>query len=135
MTAALLFFGIYPVEGLEPGVPASPFTRSVAVGIAQELLNENGDGFEISSDSIFSGSVLPFSAEEIDVKKGAVPHSLKLKNLACENHRSDGKTWVTFELVQMGLGGEDSWSAMPREEYRIEAKPMTFSYILRPLAN
>ena len=99
------------------------------------VMNENGDGFEISSDTIFSGSVLPFSAEEIDVKKGAVPHSLKLKNLACENHRSDGKTWVTFELVQMGLGGEDSWSAMPREEYRIEAKPMTFSYILRPLAN
>lgn len=43
LTAALLFFGIYPVERLEPGVPASPFTRSVAVGIAEELLDTIAD--------------------------------------------------------------------------------------------
>ena len=99
------------------------------------VLDDNGTGFEISSDALFSGSALPFSAEEIDVPKGSVRHSLKLKKAACENHRADGKTWVTFELVQMGLGGEDSWSAMPRKEYLIEPKPMTFNYVLRPVEN
>ena len=99
------------------------------------VLDDNGTGFEISSDALFSGSALPFSVEEIDVPKGSVRHSLKLKKAACENHRADGKTWVTFELVQMGLGGEDSWSAMPRKEYLIEPKPMTFNYVLRPVEN
>lgn len=31
---ALLLVDVYPVEGLEPGEPASPFTWGVAVGIA-----------------------------------------------------------------------------------------------------
>ncbi|MGN0190459.1 MAG: glycoside hydrolase family 2 TIM barrel-domain containing protein [Candidatus Cryptobacteroides sp.] len=100
-----------------------------------KVLDDNGTGFEISSDALFSGSVIPFSAEEIDVPKGSVRHSLKLKKAACENHRADGKTWVTFELAQMGLGCEDSWSAMPRQEYLIKPEPMTFNYVLRPVEN
>ena|GEM_PF-6930466 len=40
---ALLLVDIDPVEGLEPGEPASPFAWGVAVGIAQELLDAIAD--------------------------------------------------------------------------------------------
>lgn len=40
---ALLLVDVYPVEGLEPGEPASPFTWGVAVGVAQELLDTVAD--------------------------------------------------------------------------------------------
>lgn len=40
---ALLLADVYPVEGLEPGEPASPYTWGVAVGVAQELLDAVAD--------------------------------------------------------------------------------------------
>ena len=40
---ALLLVDVDPVEGLEPGEPASPYTRGVAVGVAQELLDAVAD--------------------------------------------------------------------------------------------
>ena len=40
---ALLLVDIDPVEGLEPGEPASPYTWGVAVGVAQELLDAVAD--------------------------------------------------------------------------------------------
>ncbi len=99
------------------------------------VLDGNGTGFEISSDVLFSASALPFSAGQLDLRKSGLRHSLELKSLACENHRSDGETWVNFDLVQMGLGCIDSWGALPREEYRITPREMSFSYILRPVNN
>lgn len=40
---ALLLVDVDPVEGLEPGEPASPYTWGVAVGVAQELLDAIAD--------------------------------------------------------------------------------------------
>ncbi len=99
------------------------------------VMNDNGTGIEISSDSLFSASALPFSAEQMDIRKQGPRHSLKLKSLAAENHRSDGVTWVNFELSQMGLGCIDSWGALPMEKYRIQPKEMTFTYTVRPIEN
>ncbi len=99
------------------------------------VLNDNGTGIEISSDAPFSASALPFSTEQMDILKSAPRHSLQLKALACENQRSNGQTFVNFDLVQMGLGCIDSWAALPREEYRIKPQEMTFSYTLRPVEN
>ena len=89
------------------------------------VLNDNGTGIEISSDAPFSASALPFSTEQMDILKSAPRHSLKLKAIAFENQRSNGQTFVNFDLVQMGLGCIDSWAALPREEYRIKPQEMT----------
>ncbi len=99
------------------------------------VLNDNGTGIEISSDAEFSASALPFSTEQMDIKKDAPRHSLKLKALAAENRRSEGRTYVNFDLVQMGLGCVTSWSALPLPAYRIQPQPMTFSYTIRPIEN
>ena len=102
-----------------------------------EVKDGNGKGFRYASDVKFSASALPFSTYEMDLKAQAneQAHSLELKRLAFENHRSLGKTWVNFDLVQMGLGCVNSWGALPREEHRVKAGPYEFRFEIRPLNN
>ena len=102
-----------------------------------EVKDGNGMGFRIVSDVKFSGSALPFSAYEMDLKAqgNEQAHSLELKRLAFENQRSLGKTWVNFDLVQMGLGCVNSWGALPRDEYKVKAQPYIFRFEIHPLNN
>ena len=102
-----------------------------------KVLDDNGAGFEITSDVKFSASALPFSWKETDVRMmdDNQAHSLELKAIAYENERSAGKTWVNFDLAQMGLGCVTSWGAWPREEYRIKAQPYRFNFIIKPVNN
>jgi beta-galactosidase len=102
-----------------------------------KVLDDNGAGFEITSDVKFSASVLPFSWEEMDVRKmgNNQAHSLELKTKACENDRSYGKTWVNFDLAQQGLGCINSWGAWPLEQHRVKAQPCQFNFVLRPVNN
>ncbi len=102
-----------------------------------KVLDDNGAGFEITSDIKFSASALPFNWKEMDVRMlgNNQAHSLELKALAHENDRSNGKTWVNFDLAQMGLACVNSWGAWPLEEYRVNAEPCEFNFVLRPVNN
>ncbi len=102
-----------------------------------KVIDDNGAGFEITSDAGFSASALPFSWKEMDVRilGDNQAHSLELKALAHENDRSNGKTWVNFDYAQMGLACVNSWGAWPREEHRVKAQPYEFNFILRPVNN
>ena len=114
-----------------------------------KVTDPDGTGLAITSDVNFSGSVLPFSIKDMDCTVDGTPeranktnrgvgyprHSLNLKALAHENDRSNGTTYVNFDLIQMGLGGIDSWGALPLEKYRLHAQPREFSFILQPICN
>lgn len=102
-----------------------------------KVLDDNGAGFEITSDAKFSASALPFSWKEMDVRMlgDNQAHSLELKAKAHENDRANGVTWVNFDLAQMGLGCVNSWGAWPREEYRLPAQPYSFNFVIRPVNN
>ena len=102
-----------------------------------KVLDDNGAGFEITSDVKFSASALPFHWKEMDVEfiGNRQAHSLELKKLAHEDDRSLGKTWVNFDLKQMGLGCVDSWGAWPRLEHLVVPQEYTFRFVLRPVNN
>ena len=102
-----------------------------------KVLDDNGAGFEITSDVKFSASALPFSVAQLDVRAlgNNQAHSLELKALAHENDRANGKTWVNFDLAQMGLACVNSWGAWPLEEYRVNAQPYEFRFVLTPVNN
>ena len=102
-----------------------------------KVLDDNGTGFEITADVKFSASVLPFSWEEMDVRKmgNNQAHSLELKTKAYEDNRSYGRTWVNFDLAQQGLGCINSWGAWPLEQHRVNAQPYQFNFVLRPVNN
>ncbi len=113
------------------------------------LLDSNGTGLEISSDARFSASALPFSMRDLDCLENGTParanktntqngearHSLNLKAKAHENDRANGTTYVNFDLLQMGVGGIDSWGRIPLEKYLIPAAGREFTFILRPVNN
>ncbi|MDE5955643.1 MAG: beta-galactosidase, partial [Bacteroidales bacterium] len=102
-----------------------------------KVLDDNGTGFEITSDVKFSASALPFRWNEMDVRMldDNQAHSLELKRLAFENERSRGTTWVNFDLAQMGLGCVDSWGSWPRDEHIVKAVPYEFHFVIRPVNN
>ena len=102
-----------------------------------KVLDDNGAGFEITSDVRFSASALPFSTQELDLRyqDNNQAHSLELKPLAFDDQRSLGKTWVCFDLAQQGLGCVNSWGAWPMDKYLIDAQPMTFNFFICPVNN
>ena len=93
------------------------------------ILNAAGDGLELAAPAAFSASALPFSLEELNTHV----HSLELNANAHEGDRSRGTTWVHADLVQMGVGGINSWGRWPLEQYLLPAEPRTFTLLLQPV--
>jgi beta-galactosidase len=44
-----------------------------------------------------------------------------------------GETFLNLDLQQMGLGGEDSWGALPLPQYRLPAGPYSYRFVLLPI--
>ena len=113
------------------------------------ILDGNRSGLEITCGRDFSASALPFSIADLDVaalegdKKeknrndqfGVPQHSLELKAKAHENDRWNGLTHVHFDLVQMGLGGINSWGQVPLKKYMVPAQERDFHFVIRPVDN
>ena len=80
------------------------------------------DGLLIVADSLLSMSAWPYTEENIENAK----HTNKLKP-------ADYIT-LNIDLVQMGVGGNDSWSdvAAPLEQYQIKAQPYHYSFYIVP---
>ena len=101
--------------------------------VAPSMVQSDKSNPEISAPEKFSASALPFSRRDIDLSvtgggrgdRGDQRHSPEL--------REDGLTHVHVDLVQMGLGCENSWGALPLPQYRIPAEPRAFSFRLKPL--
>ena len=113
------------------------------------LLDSNGTGLEVTADERFSASALPFSMRDLDCLENGTPkranktntqngearHSLNLKAKAHENDRANGKTYVNFDLRQMGVGGINSWGTIPLDQYLIPATEREFGFVIRPVGN
>jgi len=92
------------------------------------VIDLSGKGIEIISDGLFSASALPYAMADIDRNTPTsvdFPNDLKKRNV----------TYVNFELKQMGIGGIDSWGAVPLPKYMIPYDNYTFNFIIRPLKN
>ena len=106
-----------------------------------KVTDDDGSGMLITSDMRFSASALPLGRRQIDMSIREFGqgdglrhrHSLELKKNACEGMRSLGRTYVNFDLVQMGLGCVNSWGQWPRVEYLISAQPMQFRFVIQPV--
>ncbi len=113
------------------------------------ILDPNGTGLEVTAGQKFSASALPFSMRDLDCLENGTPkranktntqngearHSLNLKAKAHENDRVNGTTFVNFDLMQMGVGGINSWGTLPLENYLIPAAEREFTFVIRPVAN
>ncbi|MES2777826.1 MAG: glycoside hydrolase family 2 TIM barrel-domain containing protein [Bacteroidota bacterium] len=86
------------------------------------LSNANREGLLVVADSLLSMSASPYTDENVEAAK----HTNKLKDA--------GFITLNIDLVQMGVGGNDSWSdvAAPLEQYQVKSKPYSYSFYLLP---
>jgi len=86
------------------------------------LSNNKQQGLLVVADSLLSMSASPYTDENVQNAK----HTNKLKDA--------GFITLNIDLIQMGVGGNDSWSevAAPLEQYQIKAKDYHCSFYLMP---
>jgi beta-galactosidase len=86
------------------------------------LADKKQGGLLVVADSLLSMSAWPYTDKNIETAK----HTNKLKDA--------GYLTLNIDLIQMGVGGNDSWSdvAAPVEQYQIAAKPYHYKFYLMP---
>lgn len=88
------------------------------------LTTENGTGLRIEGIQPLCFSATNHAAEDLDpglTKKQQHPTDL----------RPDRNVYVHIDLKQRGVGGDDSWGALPHQPYRLLDKKYSYSYIIR----
>lgn len=75
----------------------------------------------------FGFSALPFNLEQLDYSMSQNRHTVDLK----ENPYTE----LLFDIMQRGVGGDDSWGAMTHPEYSIPVANASFRVILKGSAN
>ena len=112
---------------------ARPQEHGTNVGVkSYKLLAPDGKGLQISSETEFSASALPFTRQTLDLSIGEWRHSRELLPLIHKENRSRGLTAVNCDLVQMGLGCVNSWGAVPRDEFMVHPAEYSFSITISP---
>ena len=88
--------------------------------------NDDGAGLLVARDNrLLSTSVLAILNEDLFFQPGAQRHAvdIKIRDL----------TTVNVDWAQMGVGGDNSWGAIPHPQYMIEPQPISWSFWMRPL--
>jgi beta-galactosidase len=98
---------------------------------------ETGNKVEVRWATITSatGAGL-FVAGQPHLSVNALHHSAADMDQAGHHHQMSprAEAYLNLDWRQMGLGGDDSWGALPLEKYRIKATPLSYRFRLRPIA-
>lgn len=93
-----------------------------------KILDQAGNGLEITSAEAFSASALHYTVESLDegsVKRNG--HSQEVPEADLTN--------LCIDKAQMGLGCVNSWGALPLGQYQLPYGDYEFVFTLRPLRN
>ena len=90
-----------------------------------KVLNTNGKGILVKGEKPLNFSVLPYSTNNID-QATHTNELIKEPNLT-----------VNIDLVQAGVGGDNSWSfkAEPHEAYRIHSGTYSYAFYMMPVVS
>ncbi len=86
----------------------------------------DGKGIEIVAPQLFAfGAHHQYNSDfdEGDTKQQRHTYDIPVRDLIN----------INIDHSQMGVGGDNSWGFMPREEYQIRPGNLSFSYIIRPI--
>lgn len=90
------------------------------------LTNGNGKGLKFTGMPLLSISALPYAIEDLDPGE-------KKKNIHPADLEKRDRVYVNLDLVQMGVGGDNSWGAMPYSRYRLSPKSYSYSFRISPV--
>ncbi len=122
------FVGLYTNKVAEEFVP---YVRPQENGNKTDvrwltLTNSAGKGLKFTGMPYLSVSALPYAIEDLD------PGPKKLNIHPADLEKRD-KVYLNLDLIQMGVGGDNSWGAMPYERYRIFPKKYLYSFKITPV--
>jgi beta-galactosidase len=85
------------------------------------ITNASGAGLLAVGQPLLGVNALHYSAEDMD--QAGHRHQMPVQ----------AETYLNLDWKQMGLGGDDSWGALPLEKYRLKAVPLQYRFRLRPI--
>jgi beta-galactosidase len=88
-----------------------------------EFTNAAGFGLRAVGRPELYFSAWPFRMSELE----RVKHSAEIQ--------MSKEITVNLDHLQMGVGGDDSWGALPHAEYRLPAKPYAYKFRLEPVGS
>ena len=92
------------------------------------LLDKSGRGLRISATEGFEMSALHYTMESLDEGPAkANGHTSSVPKTSTVN--------VNIDKVQMGVGGVNSWGAVPIQKYQIPFQSYEFEFYLSPVSN
>ncbi len=86
------------------------------------VTNAAGEGLLAAGLPLLSVNALHHTAQDMD--QAGHHHQMPTRH----------ETFLNLDWRQMGLGGDDSWGALPLEKYRIKAAPRSYRFRIRPIA-
>ena len=88
--------------------------------------NSSGQGIKISAPNYFSFSAHNQYNDDFDAgNKKMQRHTIDIVKRDFVN--------INIDNAQMGVGGDNSWGAMPHKEYQIEPKNQSYNYTIHPI--
>ena len=120
------FIGVYQDNVKEQ---VMPYIRPQEFGYRTDvrwvkLTNESGAGLMVQGLQPLGMSALNVLTEDLDpglTKNQQHPTDIKARDLVC----------LHIDLGQRGLGGDNSWGALPHAPYRMTDKQYSYSYVLK----
>ena len=88
-----------------------------------KFTNGSGTGLTITGAQPLSFSALNVSAESLDA-------GIKKSQTHTNDVHPEDKVYLMVDMAQRGVGGDNSWGALPHEPYRLNADKYTYSYTL-----
>ncbi|MGD8895740.1 MAG: glycoside hydrolase family 2 TIM barrel-domain containing protein [Acidobacteriota bacterium] len=83
------------------------------------LTSDEGLGLLAVGDPVLGVNALHYAAEDLD--QALYRHQLTRRD----------EVYLNLDWRQRGVGGDDSWGALPHEEYRLSAQPYSYRFRLR----
>lgn len=122
------FVGNYSLnvdEQLIPYIRPQEFGNRTHVRWAS-LTNASGEGVRVIADDMLNLSALRYAAEDLDpglTKKQQHPKDVKQQKSVV----------LSLDFAQRGLGGDNSWGALPHQPYQLTAKNYRYGFSLKPI--
>lgn len=123
------FIGLYQSKVNDQYVP---YTRPQENGYKTDLrwltlTNNAGKGIRIEGLQPICASALPNWPEDFD------PGLSKKSQHINDIYPNREQVILCVDLAQRGVGGDNSWGALPHKQYRLESKSYSYGFVIKPL--
>lgn len=91
-----------------------------------QLASKKGPTLLFGTDQTFNFSILPYAQNQLD-------GGIKKSQTHAGTLQESPFTHLNIDMQQMGIGGNDSWGALPLKQYRLPYQDYSYSFWIKPI--